>query len=542
MANISRKISAGSNLIFFVVIMVGFFALVNYFSSRHFGRLDLTETKVYSLSEATKKIAAGLDDVVTIKCYFSTKLPPYVLSIKQRVDDMLDEYRAYAKGNIQVEFIDPAEDPEVQKRMQFIGIPQVQMNILEKDQASATMVYMGIAVSYEDQQEVIPFLKNTDNLEYDLTSSILKVTRKEKKTVGFLSGHSEYDIYENYATVRNALSKQYQIEKVDTSEGKPVPDHIDVLVIAGPDGLTDRDKYEIDQYIMRGGKVFFLIDIITIPEGTVQASYRQSNISDLLENYGVKLTRNLVLDRLNMFITFQTGYTIVRTPYPLFPKIVEAGLDRESPIVNQLESLVLPWAGSLEVLRDTHPDIKFTVLAQSSPYSWVQKGMYNISPAQQFAPDSEEDVRQYPLAVWAQGKFKSFYTDKAVPPVEKPGGAEKQKPENAEVKKPETVKECQEEGQILVVANAKFLEDNFVSNPGNLEFFLNALDSSTWGKDLIGIRSKAAADRSLPILSEQQKTLIRFANMLAVPIGVALFGVVRFSLKRRKKITLQDLR
>ena len=540
MSQFSRKVSTGSSFILFVLIMAGFFALINYLSTHYFGRIDLTENKAYSLSPASKKIVSELDDIVTIKCYFSTNLPPYVISLKQQLTDTLDEYKAYSNNNIQVTFIDPAEDPEVEKKMRFMGIPQVQMNILEKDQATATKVYMGLAIAYEDQQEVIPFLRNTENLEYDITSSILKVTRKEKKTIGFLSGHDEHDIYDDYQELRGPLTKQYEVEKVEIAGGNPISETIDVLVVAGPDALSERAKYEIDQYIMKGGKVFFLIDIVTIPPGTAQATYRQSNVGDLLENYGVKLTRDLVLDRLNMYITFQTGYTIVRAPYPFFPKVIEQGFDRENPIVNQLESLVLPWAGALEILPDTHPDLNITVLAKSSPYSWVQRGMYDINPAEQHMPVSEEDVKPYNLAVWVQGAFKSFYADKEIPPVDEAPPAEAEPETNAK-HDGKTIKQCQEPTQILVVGNSRFLEGNFIGNPGNLEFMLNALDWSTWGKDLIGIRSRKVTDRSLPILTERQKSLVRFANMMAVPILVALFGFVRFYIKRKKKITLQDL-
>jgi len=104
-----------------------------------------------------------------------------------------------------------------------------------------------------------------------------------------------------------------------------------------------------------------------------------------------------------------------------------------------------------------------------------------------------------------------------------------------------TIPESQKETQILVVGNGRFLENNFVGNPGNMEFFLNALDWATWGKDLIGIRSRSVTDKPIPILTEQQKRVLKFANMLAIPILVALFGFIRFYLKSRKKITLQDL-
>jgi len=541
MAGFSKKIGPGTNLLFLILIVLGFLALINFLSLRHFTRLDLTQNEIYTLSASSQRIASQLDDIVNIKCYFSKKLPPYVVSLKQQVNDMLDEYKAFAKGNIQVEFLDPAEDPVLAQKMRFMGIPQVQMNILEKDQATSTNVYMGIAVRYEDKQEVIPFVRNVGNLEYELTSSILKVSRKEKKTVGFLTGHDEQDVYSAYQNVRKALGRQYEVEKVDISEGKPVPSHIDLLVVAGPSSLSERDKYELDQYIMRGGKAFFLIDIINVPQGSMQASYRETNLKDLLENYGVRITKNLVLDRINTYISFQTGFTIVRAPYPFYPKIVKTGLDPNHPIVNQLESIMFPWVSALEVLKDTHKDLAFSVLAQSSQHSWLQKGMYNINPTQQFMPQPE-NIKPYPLAVLVNGKFKSFYADKAIPSVQGSDEEEETEPKEEKEQQRETLKECTGETKILVVSNSRFLESNFTNQPGNLEFFLNAVDWFTWGKDLIGIRSRETTDRPLPILTERQKTGIRFATMIAVPLLVALFGIIRFYIRKKRKITLQNLK
>lgn len=532
MSVLSRKISAGANYVILILIILGFLALINFLSTRHFSRMDLTENKVYTLSDASKKVASSLDDIVTIRCYFSKKLPPYLINLKQKTNDMLDEYKAYAKGNIQIFFLDPAEDPEMQNKMRFIGIPQVQMNILEKDQATSTNVYMGIAIGYEDKQEVVPFIKNTNNLEYDLTSAILKVTREEKKTVGFLSSPDGEDVFKKYQTVHSALERQYAVEKIDISEGKPVPAHVDLMIVAGPENLPERDKYEIDQYIMRGGKVIFLVDIITISGGSIQASYRETNLIDLLEHYGVKLTKNLVLDQINTQITFQTGYTVIRTPYPFYPKIIKEGFDPDHPIVNQLESMIFPWVSALEVLQDTHEDLQFKVLVQSSEYSWLQKGMYNLNPNQQFMP-SKEDIKPYPLAVLASGRFKSFYADKEIPPAKE---SEEKAAEN-----PETLSQSAEENQMLIVSNSRFVESNFANQAGNIEFLLNAVDWFTWGKDLIGIRSRRITDRPLPILSERHKTAIKFANIMAVSILVAILGIIRFYIKKKKKLKLKNL-
>ncbi|HJX31837.1 MAG TPA: Gldg family protein [Thermodesulfobacteriota bacterium] len=539
MASLSRKISSSTNLLFFVLVIVGFLVLISFLAMRHFGRLDLTQNKLYTLSDSSINVASTLDDIVKVTCYFSKNLPSYVMPLKQQVSDILDEYRAYAKGNIRIEFLDPTEDPALAQKLRFMGIPQVQLNIMEKDQASATNVYMGVAVGYEDKQEVIPFVKDVNNLEYEITSSILKVTRKEKKTVGFLTGHEEHTIYGDYQTVHKALTRECEVEELNLSSGQPVPNHINVLVVAGPTRLTEQDKYALDQYIMKGGKVVFLIDIVTIPpEGAAQASYRDTNLIDMLENYGVRVTKNLVLDRYNMLITFQTGYTVLRAPYPFYVKVVkeENGFDPDNPIVNQFSSMVFPWVSALEPLKDSHKDLQFTVLAHSSRYSWLQQGMYDLSPLQEFMPQPE-DIKPYPLAMLVNGKFKSFFADKEIPPVKKSAEEEKTHEE-----KQETIKQCEKGNQILVVANARFINDNYAEIPGNIEFFLNAVDWFTWGKDLIGVRSRMVLDRTLPFLSEQQKTAIKFANLGGVPILLTLFGIIRFYIRKKKKITLENLK
>ena len=198
--------------------------------------------------------------------------------------------------------------------------------------------------------------------------------------------------------------------------------------------------------------------------------------------------------------------------------------------------MVFPWVSALEPLKDSHKDLQFTVLAQSSRYSWLQKGMYDLSPLQQFMPQPE-DIKPYPLALLVNGKFKSLFADKEVPLLKKPAEEGKTREE-----KQETIKQCAKGNQILVVANARFINDNYAEIPGNIEFFLNAVDWFTWGKDLIGIRSRMVLDRTLPFLSEQQKTAIRFANLGGIPILLALFGIVRFYIRKKKKITLETLK
>jgi len=102
-----------------------FFAIINAFSSNHFTRIDLTEDKRYTVSKSTKKLLTELDDIVNIKVYLSKDLPPYVVMLTGQVKDLLEEYKIYSEGNINIEYIDPSSDPMIQQKLRFMGIPQV---------------------------------------------------------------------------------------------------------------------------------------------------------------------------------------------------------------------------------------------------------------------------------------------------------------------------------------------------------------------------------------------------------------------------------
>ncbi|MCK5514593.1 MAG: GldG family protein, partial [Deltaproteobacteria bacterium] len=293
----SRRLKYSTNYIVLVLIVLGILAVLNFFFLRHFSRIDLTQDKRYTLTSSTKEMLANLDDIVNIKLYFSKKLPPYLVNLKREVADILYEYKAYSGGNLSAKFIDPTENPKLQQELRFIGIPQVQLNIVEKDQLQLTNVYFGIAIFYADNKEVIPFISDTRNLEYDLTSSIVKVTRTETKTVGIFTG-KETNPFEDYQAAKQLLENQYKVELIELKEEEKISDDIDTLIIAGPHDLNDVRKYEIDQFLMRGGKIVFLIDTIDIKDG-LQASSFKPGINDLLEHYGIKIEQNMILDRSN---------------------------------------------------------------------------------------------------------------------------------------------------------------------------------------------------------------------------------------------------
>ena len=537
----AKTLKYGGNTLAFIFVVFGIVSLINFLSSRRFIRADLTADKRYTISQSTKKVLKRLDDIVTIDAYFSRQ-PARIAQLRQSVRDMLEEYRAFSK-NLQINFIDPATGDEAQKQqLRFIGIPEMQINVIEKDKAEIANVYMGIAILYADKKEVLPVVQTTANLEYDLTSAILKVTSKEIKTIGFLTGHDELDVFgQAFGPLRQELSKQYDVRKVPIEADKAIDADVATLVVAGPKKeLTKREKYEIDQFIMRGGRALFLVDPVVIQYEGLNVSSLTTGLNDLLEHYGVKLNDNLVLDVSMDQLTYSQGFMTVTTGYAYFIKVLKQyqyrtgetsdGLSKDSIITNQLESLTFPWAGSLELIPNVDAPVEAIALAKTSRGGWTAQSPYNISPTnRQFQPPAS--VQQaHTVAISLSGVFKSFYAGKAIPPAESSESDEVVTAKPAEEER--TTKTDSEATQIVVVGNSQFLQQG--QRDGQL-FFLNTVDWLTLGEELINIRSHGVTNRPLKEVSESEKFFLKFISIAGVPILVVAFGLVRFFLRRRAK-------
>ena len=527
---VNKQLKYGGNTLAFIAIIFGILVLINFLSTRRFIRADLTEDKRYTISDATKNLLNTLDDIVTITAYFSTS-PAEVAQIRRDVRDVLDEYNAFSQ-KLQIDFVNPADFDDGQKQeLRFKGIPEVQINVVKKDKAEIANVYMGISIGYSGKEEILPVVRSTANLEYELTSTILKVTTKEAKTVGFLTGHGEFDINDqNHQQFRQLLDKnaqgQYNLTPVSLQDGKAVDATVATLVIAGvTQPLTEREKYEIDQFIMRGGRTVFLVDPIQMQPGTLQGAPLSTGLNDLLEHYGVKLGNNLLLDRrFHDSARFQQGFMTVIQPYPYFVKIMKPNFSAENTITNQLEAVTLPWTSSLEII--TQDGIAATALAKTSEFGQSIQGYYNLMPN---SPIPDAELQPYTVAAALEGNFKSFYADKEIPPVET---AESETAAPAPDTKTRTTKAESEQTQIVVVGTAQFLTQ---LRPDGINFFLNTVDWLTLGDALIGIRSHTITDRPLREVSEIEKNFIKYLCTIGIPLLVVVFGLVRYFLKQRAK-------
>ena len=533
-----RNLLYSTNTLALAIVLFFILVIINGLSKKAFKRLDLTESKRYTISKSTKKLLGQLDDIVRVEAYFS-EAPDQVKLIKDEVKDMLDEYDAFASGNLQIEFINPTEDDDLKQKLRLKGIPEIQVQVREKDKIEVRNAYMGLAVVYGDKQEVIPVIQKTTTLEYDLTSAILKTTRKEAKTVGFLEGHDEVDIYgQGFENLRRELGKQYTLRKIDVSQGSSIEGDVSTLIVAGPQSpLQANEKYEIDQFLMNGGKIVFLVDAVKMAPGSIQASPLSTGLTDLLSHYGIQLGNNLVQDISHDNLTYsQGGFMTITRPYPFFIKVLKSyqystgstseGFPADSVATSGLDSLVLPWSTSLSVVAKE--GISTTIMAKTSNQAWTAQAPYNLDPTRMFTPPSSVK-NSYPVAVLLAGEFTSFYAGKEIPSASNGDGEEDTENKNKDRK---TV-EKSPPTQIVVVGTSQFLRQPRVDG---LTFFQNSIDYITLGSSLIGIRSKQISDRSFKTdPSTFARLTIKVLCIGAIPLLVALFGLFRFFSRMRAK-------
>jgi len=511
--------------LFRIGVTLAILVLLNIVSIRIFGRLDVTKSGLYTLSEASKEFMRSLDDKVTIKAYFTEDLPsPYNMN-RRALLDQLNEYKAYAKGNLQFEFIDPSGEKGEQDAQQQ-GIQPVQVQVVKEDKFEVKRAYMGMVVLYEDKKEILPVIQNTSTLEYDITSTIKRLTSKTQKKIGFLSGHGEPALSE-LSRVQQLLSKQYEVTTVDISKGKPVPTDLAALIVMAPaQRFPETDKYQIDQYIMGGGKVAFLLNKV---DANLQQRFGRTtelNMEDLLENYGLRINPDLVRDTRCASVSIvqqQFGFNVQsQVPFPYLPLASE--FSKDNMMVKDLEGIVLFFASSVDTTSLAAKSLQGEIIMRSSKESGRQTGFFMFDPLQQY---KREDFSEHgiPLAALVYGQFKSFFAGKEIPHdtstgAVPPGG-------NTIQMSPAT--------RVVLVGDGDFARDQYLGNRDNLTFFANMVDYLVDDAGLITIRTKDVSMPPLEQVSDGTKKMLKYGNLVAPPLLVLGYGLFRWRVRKARK-------
>ena len=570
---IKRRNDAILQLVLGLMIVI----LVNIIGSFKFYRFDLTSEKRHSLSSATKKLLEGIDDIVYFKVYLEGDFPAGFKRLRNAIKEELDEFRAYNKL-IQYEFINPSasEDPkernDTYQLLMDKGLEPTDLSVNTKKGMEKQIIFPGAIASYKSNEAPVNLLNSQmgmppdmvlnnseQGLEFRLASAIRDLTLTRKPRIGFVRGHGELGNMATY-DILQTLSKQYSVKlvKMDGKLGSlaardsinenktTIVNKFDALVIAKPDSVfSEKDKFILDQFIMHGGRVLWLIDAVQASMDSLQSSEStigvplDLHLEDMLFDYGVRINPDLIMDLVAAQIPLRTGQIggqpqINFFPWYYFPLIMPT---EHQPIVNNLNSIKTEFVSSMDTIRV--PEVKKTILLQTSPYSRVIRtpAMITLSILQ-----NEPDERLYTgprqnVAVLLEGTFKSLYANRIPPNIvsnEDIGFLEKSKPTAMIIVSDGDVIKNQfhySKGYPLPLGYDQYTGDTY----GNKDFIMNALDYLTDESGLIEIRSRELKLRLLDSTKvNNQKTLWQIVNIVVPVVLVFLFGIIQNIIRKRK--------
>ena len=518
-----------------VVLAIVLLFAVNMLADRTLGpaRIDLTENRLFTLSEGTRRILANLDEPVTLRFYLSRReleRVPGVGGYADRVRALLNEYKRLSGGKLEVRVIDPEPFSEEEDRAVGYGLRGVPLDLDDG------VFYFGLAgTNSVDDEEVIPFFtgEREQFLEYDVTKLVYNLTSPKQKIVGLISslpiegqgpamqaamggmGAQPWMVVEQ---IRQLFELRSLHPKLDE-----VPEDIDVLMLVHPRALPPEALYAIDQYVLRGGRVVAFVDPYSESQRDVMPAGMgmmqppgpgRSEIDELLAAWGVTLGEDVVGDLdLSLKVRMDQGGRVLTFDYPVWMNVTPQTFDSEDIVTGNLGNLGFGTPGYLEAAEGA--TTTFTPLVSTTPgaaqFTTAQVAAVTTDPRDLLDDYASQD-RPYTMVARVAGKVRTAFPDgRPIPETseeEGEGSAGADAAGSEAEPKAEHIAESVEDAQILLVADADMLADRFwvvvqeflgnriaVPSAANSALVINALDNLTGSGDLISVRNRGTFTR-----------------------------------------------
>ena len=561
-----------SSKLWWLFLLIGIIA-VNLLASVFHTRIDLTKEKRYTLSRASRQLLKSLSEPVRVDVFVHKKNPPSeVKKLENSINEFLLNCKEY-NNKFHFRFLNPYEGvPDtLHKRLEdslyfYYGLYPSVLSAPQKvgDEIEISKLIHGAVVKYRDTAIGIDLLQGQKGfgtereqraalynnveatLEYKFMHAVEKATATTKPVVGYALGHGEtfgYNINDAFLTLRG----NYNADTINIREARFIPSQLDALVILKPTlQFSESDKLKIDQYIMRGGKVFWMIDVMYAEFDSLYNSNgfiafdRNLNLDDLLFKYGVRINQNLLqdmqCDQLGQMSGSQDNPQQRLVDWPFFP--VLNGTDH--PISKNLDGVRAIFPNTIDTVRAS--GIKKTFLLRSSSNARVLSTPAKVDfEFLQIAPDAKLfTVRDTSVAVLLEGKFQSFYT----------GRVSKALVDSLTNYGVSFINNSEKEGKMIVVADGDIATNQVSPQQGplpmgynfftrhtfaNKDFFLNSLEYLISPSDILQTRAKDYTLRLLdPVKTKEQKTIWQFINIIFPIILVMLVGFIYQQIRKRK--------
>lgn len=434
--------------------------------------------------------------------FVSKDLPTRLVPFKRDITDMLNEYKQPSGGNITVEVKDPKTDDKAREIAVKNGINEVRFSQLEQDKFNVSTGYIGILISYNGQDRAIQQVTDLNNLEYNITSTLFAMVRKDTPKIGVIGRDQALDIQRGdpISGLKGLLQQQYTVEDIalSTPQVPPVetdaptptpapaldidPSYKTILIFdTPPKKYSEEEIAKIKSYLSKKGKAVVFMNGVQVDEQLIATQEATSNLFGLTQEYGITVNKDLVLSTDAELINFGTGVSQFYIPYPFWLKVTQ--FNTASGFFSSVNTLTFPWVSSLTIQKKDGFQIQ--ELMRTNERSWIQNRNFDLDP-QKAVNSVPTNLNQYILGAVSKNK---------------------------------------EGGSLMVIPSSRFAMNNFISQQSsNLNFMLNVISNFASDGALAGIRQRAVDVYPLPALSDAEQAVFKYTNMLVLPLLFAALG------------------
>jgi len=528
---------------------------------------DLTRSvkKVVYGFQSVDAILASIQDPIKLTLYATPDtLPEWLADGPDTIQKVAADIQTESGGKFEFEIVnvdDPNSPVTRQTMLEQFGLQPIAVSLFS-DQS----YYLHMVLQIGDKAQLL--FPSGDLSEASVRTSIESALKRASsgflKVVGLWTppaaptqdpfGQMQPSI-KQYNTIAEQLRRDYSVRPVDLSTGQ-VPADVDVLVVVAPQGMTETDRYAIDQYLMRGGSVVLAAGNYALnPDqftGNLGVQPIEDGLQEMLAHYGITVEEALVLDPQNEPFPVQVARDVggmqVREiqaiNYPFFVDVRADGMDQQSPILANLPAVTMNWISPVRVAEEKNANREVDILLQSSPTSWLRTNP-DIQPDLELYPEMgfpvEGEQQSHPLAVSVQGEFESYFKDKPSPLTQseqEQADPLAQPPSTEPEEQPQTVgtiESSPDTARLVVIGSGEFLNDIVFDLSASLtrdrylnslQFMQNAVDWSVEDLDLLNIRSQGTSSRVLAPLSESQQSFWESLNYILALLALIVIGVI----------------
>lgn len=545
-------------------ILVGINIIVSYTNFS----IDLTGDKRYTLTQATKDIVKAEDDIVTVKTYLSGELPSGINRVKDASFELLSSFKKL-NSNLIIEVEDPSEGTpeEVKARFKQLtddGLIPTSLKVFDGKKYEQKVIFPYVVFQIgqrrsivnlleaqspgQDEQEVLQ--QSASLLEYKFGNALQKLQLTRKKNIVFTSGHGELQL-QNTVSLERQLRKWYNTGRIVLDSIVKLDSLVDLVIVADPQSsFDDQSKFKLDQYLMNGGKILWLVEKLNASLDSI-AKYEfyipsdiNHGLDDILFKYGVRVMPNLIMDLESTNIPQVVGQNgdkpqTMMFRWPYHPVVASKS---DHPIVKNIDRVNFYFPSQLDTVK-TAGNITKTVLMSSSQYSKLQFNpmRLNFQILKQDPDPNQYKSGNIPIAVLLEGKFESAYKNKLTSDFQAT---------LAQLNQP-FVPLSKPTKQIVIsdVDFAKNLINSRTQEPeeigfnkwevkyykGNKDFILNSIEYLLDDGGVLTARSKELKLRPLnQVKVEEEKTFWQVLNVLAPLLILALSGMLYFLWRKKK--------